>query len=101
MRAPAGSHPGLAASKEPGTSALVVEDDAGIATQLVRGLSRGGYQVDHVMAGGEALARRDPGVVLLDLELPDGDGGEVCRKLRERSGAAIIVITGTAKSRTG
>jgi DNA-binding response OmpR family regulator len=93
MRAPGGSHPGAAASAEPGTSVLVVEDDAGIAAQLVRGLTRGGYQVDHVMTGGEALARRDPDVMLLDLELPDGDGVQVCRKLRERSGAAIIVIT--------
>ena len=31
-----------------GPSVLVVEDDPGIATQLVRGLTRGGYQVDHV-----------------------------------------------------
>jgi DNA-binding response OmpR family regulator len=30
-----------------GPSVLVVEDDPGIATQLVRGLSRGGYRVDH------------------------------------------------------
>jgi DNA-binding response OmpR family regulator len=72
---------------------LVVEDDAGIATQLVRGLTRGGYLVDHVMTGGEALARADADVVLLDLELPDADGVQVCRKLRERSGAAIIVVT--------
>jgi DNA-binding response OmpR family regulator len=72
---------------------LVVEDDASIATQLVRGLTRGGYLVDHVMTGGEALAWGDPDVVLLDLELPDADGVQVCRKLRERSGAAIIVVT--------
>jgi DNA-binding response OmpR family regulator len=72
---------------------LIVEDDAGIATQLVRGLTRGGYAVDHVMTGGEALTWGDPDVVLLDLELPDGDGVQVCRKLRERSSAGIIVIT--------
>lgn len=72
---------------------LVVEDDPGIATQLVRGLTRGGYRVEHVTTGGEALARANPDVVLLDLELPDGDGVNVCRKLRERSTAAIIVVT--------
>ncbi|MHB1874673.1 MAG: response regulator transcription factor, partial [Streptosporangiaceae bacterium] len=77
----------------PGPSVLVVEDDLGIATQLVRGLTRGGYRVDHVTTGGEALARGIPDVVLLDLELPDGDGVGVCRKLRERSGVAIIVVT--------
>jgi DNA-binding response OmpR family regulator len=72
---------------------LVVEDDPGIATQLVRALSRGGYQVDHVMTGGEALRWGNPDVVLLDLGLPDTDGVHVCRELRQRSTAAIIVVT--------
>lgn len=75
------------------TTVLIVEDDASIAAQLVRGLTRGGYQVDHVMTGHDALAWGDPDVVLLDLELPDLDGVQVCRKMRERSGAAIIVVT--------
>ncbi|HEY2509015.1 MAG TPA: response regulator transcription factor [Streptosporangiaceae bacterium] len=80
-------------SSEAATSVLVVEDDAGIAAQLVRGLTRGGYQVDHVETGGAALAWGDPDVVLLDLELPDLDGVQVCRRMRERTGAAIIVVT--------
>lgn len=75
------------------TSVLVVEDDDSIATQLVRGLTRGGYQVDHVATGAAAIARESADVVLLDLGLPDMDGVQVCRKLRERSAAAIIVIT--------
>jgi DNA-binding response OmpR family regulator len=78
---------------ESGTSVLVVEDDASIAAQLVRGLTRGGYRVDHVVTGGEALAWGEPDVVLLDLELPDIDGVQVCRTLRQRTGAAIIVVT--------
>jgi DNA-binding response OmpR family regulator len=78
---------------EPTTSVLIVEDDAGIAAQLVRGLTRGGYRVDHVVTGGEALTCGDRDVVLLDLELPDVDGVQVCRKLRGRSDAAIIVVT--------
>jgi DNA-binding response OmpR family regulator len=72
---------------------LIVEDDASIAAQLVRGLTRGGYQVEHVMTGNDALARGKQDVVLLDLELPDLDGVQVCRKLRERTDAAIIVVT--------
>ncbi len=76
-----------------GPSVLVVEDDLGIATQLVRGLTRGGYQVEHVTTGGAALAHALPDVVLLDLELPDGDGVNVCRRLREKSAVAIIVVT--------
>ena len=74
-------------------SVLVVEDDQGIATQLVRGLTRGGYAAEHVTTGREALAWGDPDVVLLDLGLPDTDGVAVCRQLRERSDAAIIVVT--------
>ena len=74
-------------------SVLVVEDDPGIATQLVRGLTRGGYSVDHVTTGREALSSGGPDVVLLDLGLPDADGVTVCRQLRERSDVAIIVVT--------
>jgi DNA-binding response OmpR family regulator len=90
------SAPGSHQSPGPGdaaTSVLIVEDDAGIAAQLVRALTRGGYQVEHVATGQDALGRGRPDVVLLDLELPDLDGVQVCRKLRERGDAAIIVIT--------
>jgi len=76
-----------------GPEVLVVEDDEGIATMLVRGLTRGGYRVEHVTTGATALAHSVPDVVLLDLELPDVDGVTVCRKLRERSSVAIIVVT--------
>lgn len=72
---------------------LIVEDDASIAALLVKALTRGGYRVDHVTTGHDALQRGEPDVVLLDLELPDLDGVQVCRKLRERTNAAIIVVT--------
>ena len=77
----------------PGTSVLVVEDDQDLATQLVRGLRRGGYSVHHVLTGREAMAHGEPDVVLLDLGLPDLDGVTVCRRLREQSDMAIIVVT--------
>ena len=72
---------------------LVVEDDPGIAGQLVRGLSRAGYEAESVPYGADALRRPAPDVVLLDLGLPDLDGVEVCRRLRQKSSAAIIVVT--------
>lgn len=72
---------------------LVVEDDPGIATQLVRGLERAGYTADSVAMGAEALRRPPSDVVLLDLGLPDVDGMDVCRRLRAGSDAAIIVVT--------
>ena len=72
---------------------LVVEDDPGIATQLVRGLERAGYTADSVAMGAEALRRPPSDVVLLDLGLPDIDGIDVCRRLRADSDTAIIVVT--------
>ena len=72
---------------------LVVEDDPGIATQLVRGLERAGYAADSVAMGAEALRRPPSDVVLLDLGLPDLDGIDVCRRLRADSDGAIIVVT--------
>ena len=71
----------------------VVEDDPGVAAQLVRALTRSGYAVDHVPTGGAALDRGLPDVVLLDLGLPATDGVQVCRQLRQRSDMAIIVVT--------
>lgn len=72
---------------------LVVEDDLGISTQLVRGLIRAGYETGSVTTGGAALDWPAPDVVLLDLGLPDIDGVEVCRRLRNACDAAIIVVT--------
>src|ERR1700742_3175166 len=78
----------------PGTTkVLVVEDDPGVGAQLVRVLIRSGYATDHVTTGRAALSRGRPDVVLLDLGLPDPDGVQVCRQLRQRSEAAIIVVT--------
>jgi DNA-binding response OmpR family regulator len=72
---------------------LVVEDDPGVAAQLVRALTRGGYATDRVATGSAALNHGRPDVVLLDLGLPDLDGVQVCRRLRQRSDVAIIVVT--------
>src|SRR5216684_20107 len=84
----------------PQVSVLVVEDDPGIATQLVRGLERAGYTADSVAMGAEALRRPPSDVVLLDLGLPDVDGMDVCRRLRADSDAAIIVVTARGEEAT-
>ncbi len=72
---------------------LVVEDDDAIAEPLCKGLVREGYSVERVSTGAAALAAPPADVVLLDLGLPDVDGYEVCRVLREGSAVPIIVIT--------
>jgi len=73
---------------------LVVEDEDAIAEPLVEGLRREGFDVDRVATGAAALGATLPDVVLLDLRLPDMDGLDVCRALRERSAVPIIVVTG-------
>ncbi len=72
---------------------LLVEDEDAIAEPLAQGLSREGFAVERVATAAAALAAGDPDVVLLDLRLPDGDGLDVCRRLRERSDVPIIVVT--------
>jgi DNA-binding response OmpR family regulator len=80
---------------------LVVEDEDEIASPLVRTLEREGYTVDQTPTGREAIAaavRDAPDIVILDLGLPDMDGLEVCRALREAEYAGGVLIL-TARSR--
>ena len=73
---------------------LVVEDDRSIAEPLVAGLERNGFEAVHVANGRSALAAISGiDLVLLDLGLPDLDGAEVCRRLRELSSVPIIVVS--------
>jgi DNA-binding response OmpR family regulator len=72
---------------------LVVEDEDAIADPLVAGLRREGYDVSRVATGESALEAPSTDLVLLDLRLPDIDGLDVCRQLRERSRVPIIVLT--------
>jgi DNA-binding response OmpR family regulator len=72
---------------------LVVEDEDAIADPLVAGLQREGYDVSRVATGEGALEASPADLVLLDLRLPDIDGLDVCRRLREHSRVPIIVLT--------
>ena len=72
---------------------LLVEDDRAIAESLVPGLRADGHDVTHVVTGSEALAATDYELVLLDLGLPDIDGRDVCRQLRQRGAVPIIMLT--------
>jgi DNA-binding response OmpR family regulator len=79
---------------------LVVEDEARIASFLVKGLAREGYDVDAVPTGAEALMRaRDPTVdlVILDLGLADIDGLDVLSQLRT-TGYSVPVLILTARA---
>ncbi len=75
---------------------LVVEDDARTARGMRTALRRHGYDVHLVATAADALAAdpaRTADVVLLDLGLPDADGIEVCRRLREVERVAVIAVT--------
>jgi two-component system OmpR family response regulator len=78
---------------------LVVEDEVKMAALLKRGLEEEGYAVDTAQTGTDAiwLGTENPyDLIVLDLMLPDRDGFEVCRELRE-SGRWAPVIMLTAK----
>ncbi|MEA2509906.1 MAG: two-component system, OmpR family, response regulator [Actinomycetota bacterium] len=76
---------------------LVVEDEIKMAELLRRGLQEEGYAVDVAGGGAEALwlAAENPyDVILLDLMLPDADGIEICRRLREKEiWSPVIMVT--------
>jgi len=73
---------------------LVVESDVQYAESLIHGLRRHGHEVDVVECGGMALqVYGHADLVLIDLELPDLDGLEVCRAIRTVSDIPIIALT--------
>lgn len=76
---------------------LLVEDDDAIADPVMSRLRREGFEVDRERSGHGALDAAETDLVLLDLGLPDLDGQEVCRRLRERSQVPIIVVSARAE----
>jgi len=79
------------------TNRILVVDDEQIVTEVVeRYLQREGYQVKIAYDGVQALkiAREwNPNLVVLDLMLPEIDGLDVCRQLRQDSSVPIIMLT--------
>ncbi len=75
---------------------LIVEDDQAIAEVVQRMLRIDGYKTEIAADGALALtmaAGFDPDLVILDLGLPQIDGTEVARTLRERSDVPILMLT--------
>ncbi len=82
---------------------LVVEDDPPIRRFIVAGLTSQGYRVVDVDCAKSALshaASHVPDVIILDLGLPDRDGIEVIRELREWTRPPIIVVSARGQERT-
>jgi DNA-binding response OmpR family regulator len=77
-------------------SVLVVEDESSIASFVALYLKNAGYTVRTAATGNEALAQfqaATPGLIVLDLMLPDIDGIEVCRRIRKTSDVPILMLT--------
>lgn len=75
---------------------LLVDDEPGIVTALRPALRAVGHEVTVARDGNAAIASMtvaDPDVVLLDLGLPDMDGKEVIRAIRQQAPTPIIVIS--------
>ena len=80
----------------PAAVVLVIEDDAPMRRFLGAALRAQAYRVVEAASAREGLAHaagRNPGVILLDLGLPDGDGLDLTPRLRASTRAAIIVIS--------
>ena len=79
---------------------LLVEDDSRVAAVMTSMLQRRGYDVEYAATATAALAAAPCDLVLLDLNLPDGDGVDVCRALRARSAhLGIIAVTARGEER--
>jgi len=82
-------------------SILIVEDDKHISRLVAYNLEKAGYDCAAVNNGGKALdilAKKRPDMVILDIMLPDMDGFEVCRVIKQDAGLKNIpVIILTAK----
>jgi len=75
---------------------LVVEDDPRISDVLEYALKAEGYEVETAQRGREAVEiaqQSSPGLIVLDVGLPDLDGFEVCRRLRKSSDVPVIFLT--------
>jgi two-component system, OmpR family, KDP operon response regulator KdpE len=84
---------------EPRTVIVAIEDDPQIRRFLRAGLESHGFQIHEAETGGQGLAEaanRRADLVILDLGLPDMDGVEVVRRIREWSALPVIVLSARA-----
>ncbi len=75
---------------------LVVEDETSIASFVAAYLKNAGYAVRTAASAQAALAElasESPALIVLDLNLPDGDGVELCRRIRKSSDVPILMLT--------
>jgi DNA-binding response OmpR family regulator len=77
-------------------SAVIIDDDADIRALIAELLRQSGFEVTEAASGADGIAAVravEPDVVTLDLNLPDLDGIEVCRRIREVTDAYVVMLT--------
>ncbi len=75
---------------------LLIEDEQGIADFISQSLAKEGYHVDVALDGATGLSKARHlhfDLIILDLMLPDIEGLDVCRQLREMSEIPILILT--------
>ncbi|QPC84002.1 response regulator transcription factor [Phototrophicus methaneseepsis] len=78
------------------TSIIIIEDDRLISEPVMRSLKGWGFQVstaDNGRLGLEMTLKQSPDLVILDIMLPEMDGWEVCKAIREKSVVPILMLT--------
>jgi DNA-binding response OmpR family regulator len=75
---------------------LIIEDDKRLAEMVVNYLGEAGFRANVAPTGGSGISQhlREPfDALILDLMLPDMDGLEVCRRIRQQSSTPILMLT--------
>lgn len=75
---------------------LIIEDDAGLGRGISFAFEQDGWEVlmaQTIKDGYMLLEKEKPDALILDLNLPDGDGIDLCKKVRERSDIPILMLT--------
>ncbi len=82
-------------AKAPATKLLIIDDDTHLRESLAEVLDLEGYECHEVgtaQAGIDMAFKIDPAVVILDIQLPDSSGFQICQTLRKRSRSTILIM---------
>ncbi|MEY3999885.1 MAG: hypothetical protein RLZZ626_240 [Actinomycetota bacterium] len=80
---------------------LVVEDDRSLSETVCLMLTAQGYRVTacyNGLSALEAFKKLSPDLILLDIQIPEPNGIEVCREIRQTSGVPIVMVTAKSES---
>jgi CheY-like chemotaxis protein len=83
---------------------LIVDDDPAICSALSRLLDRLGCGVEAVTSGVEAetkIAKSKPDIVLLDIMMPEQDGYDTCKHLRQQGFTGTVIMISAVPAHTG